>query len=159
MYRVFCPDCLPEKHQGFVMDHRWWACPSNVAQCGPRHAPSIFVCWPAARSGPSKVQKTDRRSAWPITFQRFTAPPGPAHQLSNILARRGPAKPTTFAASRMRPGLYMGHPTVLVGRPLDFMGRPMRCPALKCAGVLLLLTLVFCFRFPSGFRGPAASGL
>ena len=91
-----------------------------------------------ARPGPSNLQRMGRGPAQPITFSKNH---GPGHHM---------------AARPMKHGLYMG-------RPDNYVGRPMCCPVLKDAYAYadMLFYVNCCFFvgfFPTGFRGTAAFG-
>ena len=130
--------------------------PINLLCDGPRPDPArqIFRGWAAARSGPSNIQTMGRGPGQPITFPEThgLARPGPSFFQKS---RPGPAH--HMAARPMRHGLYMG-------RPDNYLGRPMCCPVLK--GACAYADVIFCVSCwffvvfsPSGFRRTAVFGL
>ena len=122
------------------MSRRWWAGP-GLGWAGP-----IGSAWPTnflydgPRPGPARQFSEDGPRPGPAhQFSEDGPRPGPAHNLFKI-SRPGPARPIIFpkvsarsgpahhmATRPMKHGLYMG-------RPDNYVGRPMCCPVVKGAG-------------------------
>ena len=101
----------------------------------PGPARQILRGWAPAQPGPSIFQRMGRGPAQLITLKKNS---GPARPGSSFFQKSRPGPAHHMEARPMRHGLYMG-------RPDNYVGRPMCCPILKgaCAYADVIFSLFF----------------